>query len=57
MLLYNPVKFGTATVKNKADSCKCLFDKSFVNTVAFPTPLPGKVVSHPARECRDRSFV
>ena len=26
-------------VKSKAASCKCLSDKSFLNTEAFPTPL------------------
>ena len=42
--------------KTKAASCKYLFDKSFSNTVAFPTPLTEKVVSHPVRARRKRSL-
>lgn len=43
--------------KAKGASFKCLFDKSFLNTVAFSTPLIEKVVSHPVRACRNRSLV
>ena len=35
--------------KTKAASCKCLFDKSFLNTLAFPTPLIEEVESHSVR--------
>ena len=37
--------------KTKAASSKCLFDKSFLNTVAFSTPLIEEVISHPMRAC------
>ena len=43
--------------KTKDASCKCLFDTSFLNNVAFPTPLIEEVVSHPVRACRKRSLV
>ena len=50
------MRFG-AGEKTKAVSCKCLFDKSFLNTIAFPTPLIEEVVSHPVRTYMDRSLV
>ena len=43
--------------KTKAAFCKWVFDKTFLNTVDFPTPLTMEVVSHPMRACRKRSLV
>ena len=36
-------------VTTEAVSSRCLFDKSFLNTKAFPTSLIEEVVSHPVR--------
>ena len=41
----------------KATSCNCLFDKSFLNTVAFPASLIEEVASDPMRACSNRSLV
>ena len=43
--------------KNKDASSKCLFDKSFLNNIAFPTLLIEEVVSYPVRASRNRSLV
>ena len=43
--------------KTKATSCNCLFDKSFLNTVAFLASLIEEVASDPVRACSNRSLV
>ena len=43
-------------VKTKTASCKSISDKSFLNTVALPTPWIEEVLSHPVRACLNRSF-
>ena len=54
---FSPADFNsTCDLWTKAAPCKCLFHKRFLNTVAFPSLLIEKVVSHPVVACRNRGL-